>query len=407
MEKIIQEASEYVSELLSKELDSKYVYHSLAHTQNVVENTKLLAELSKLDENESNLLTLAAWFHDTGFTKSDKKHELLSVEIAETFLKQKQVPTESIRTVSELIKSTEVDREPQSHLEGIIRDADCWHLATKNYTDYSSLLKQEWETTKDIEYSKVDWLKVNVDFFTNHKYHSIAANQIWAKRKSRNLAQLIQLQSKTKEDALKIKHKKEQLKFKKKKKELPDRGIETMFRVALRNHITLSDIADTKANILLSVNAIIISVALSSLIPKLDNPSNTYLIIPTLIFVSFTVICIILSVLATRPNVTKGKFTKEDVANKKVNILFFGNFHQMSYDDFDWAMQEVMEDKKYLYGNLTKDLYFLGLVLNRKYNLLRTTYTVFMIGIIVSVLAFAISFITSGAMYDATLTPTV
>ena len=165
-----------------------------------------------------------------------------------------------------------------------------------------------------------------------------------------------------------------------------------MFRVALRNHITLSDIADTKANILLSVNAIIISVALSNLLPKLDNPSNTYLIYPTLIFLAFTVASIVLSVLATRPNVTKGEFTKEDVANKKVNLLFFGNFHQMKLDEFEWAMEEMMKDRDYLYSSLTKDLYFLGLVLNRKYSLLRTTYTVFMIGIIVSVAAFAISF---------------
>ncbi len=397
MEKIIQEASDYVSKLLSKELDSKFVYHSLAHTQRVVEKTQELAELSKLTENERNLLTLAAWFHDTGFTQSENKHELISAEIAEKFLQQKNLPQDSINTILELIKSTEMDHEPQSPLEGIIRDADCAHLATKDYDVFSSLLKQEWETTQDIKYSKAEWLKINVDFFTTHKYYSIAANQNWEKRKNKNLAQLIQAQTKTKEDALKLKHKKEELKFKKDKKELPDRGIETMFRVALRNHITLSDIADTKANILLSVNAIIISVALSSLIPKLDNPSNAHLVIPTMIFLVFTVICIILSVLATRPNVTKGKFTKEDVANKKVNILFFGNFHQMNYADFDWAMQEVMEDKKYLYGNLTKDLYFLGLVLNRKYNLLRTTYSVFMVGIIVSVLAFAISFILAGS----------
>ena len=97
----------------------------------------------------------------------------------------------------------------------------------------------------------------------------------------------------------------------------------------MRNHITLSNIADTKANILLSVNAIIVSLALSNLLPKLDNPSNHHLIIPTVIFVAFTVASIILSVLATRPNVTSGKFTKEDVKNKKVNLLFFGNFHKM------------------------------------------------------------------------------
>ena len=96
--------------------------------------------------------------------------------------------------------------------------------------------------------------------------------------------------------------------------------------------------------------------------------------------------------MATRPNITSGKFTKDDVAKKKVNLLFFGNFHKMSLNDFEWAMGEMMEDRDYLYSSMKKDLYFLGLVLDKKYKILRLTYTVFMVGIIVSVLAFAIAF---------------
>jgi len=277
-------------------------------------------------------------------------------------------------------------------LEGLIRDADCAHVSSKKYTDYASLLRKEWELTLGKKITKSEWLKENIQFLSKHNFYTTLALSKWQKRKGKNLANLLQSQNKVKEDTDKLKFKKAELQFKKEKRDLPDRGIETMFRVALKNHITLSDIADTKANILLSVNAIIISVALSNLLPKLDNPSNTYLIYPTLIFLTFTVICIVLSVLATRPNVTKGQFTKEDVANKKVNLLFFGNFHQMSLSEFEWAMEEMMQDKEYLYGSLTKDLYFLGLVLNRKYNLLRITYSVFMVGIVLSVLAFGISF---------------
>ena len=64
----------------------------------------------------------------------------------------------------------------------------------------------------------------------------------------------------------------------------------------------------------------------------------------------------------------------------------------MKLPEFEWAMEEMMKDRDYLYGSLTKDLYFLGLVLNRKYKLLRTTYTVFMIGIVITVIAFALAF---------------
>ena len=158
----------------------------------------------------------------------------------------------------------------------------------------------------------------------------------------KNLSRLLKLQNKRKGENKKLKQKKEELNLKKNKLSMPERGVETMFRVTLRNHIALSDIADTKANILLSVNAIIISLVLSNLVSKLDNASNAYLIYPTIIFVLFTVVSMVLSVLATRPNITSGKFTKEDVANKKVNLLFFGNFHKMSLPDFEWAMGEMI-----------------------------------------------------------------
>ncbi|MBT8394385.1 MAG: phosphohydrolase, partial [Bacteroidia bacterium] len=255
------------------------------------------------------------------------------------------------------------------------------------------LLRKEVELTSNKSYSETEWLYENIKFFTKrHRYYTDFASANWDKAKGKNLAQLLKTDKKLKREETKIKQKKDELKLKKNKVIMPERGIETMFRVTLRNHITLSNIADTKANILLSVNAIIVSLVLANLIPKLDNPSNTYLIYPTVIFVLFTIVAIILSVLATRPNVTRGKFTKEDVKNKKVNLLFFGNFHKMKLQDFEWAMNEMMQDKEYLYSSMTKDLYFLGLVLDKKYKILRYTYTIFIIGIIISVISFGVAF---------------
>ena len=117
------------------------------------------------------------------------------------------------------------------------------------------------------------------------------------------------------------------------------------------------------------------------------------MIIPTVILIGFSVISIIFAIQSTRPKVTEGQFTKKDVKEKKVNLLFFGNFHQMSLNEFSWGMKEVMKDKDYLYNSMIKDLYFLGLVLNRKYKLLRITYTIFTIGIVVSVISFFVAFI--------------
>ena len=282
---------------------------------------------------------------------------------------------------------------PKNELEKIMLDADCSHLGSSKFFTHLELLRKEWELNQNKIYSENEWIDLNINFFIEtHQFFTDVASKKWQKGKGENLAQLLKKQKKTAQEEVKGKQKREELKLKKNKVILPERGIETMFRVALRNHITLSDIADTKANILLSVNAIIVSLALSSLLPKLDNPSNHYLIIPTIIFILFTVTSMVLSVLATRPNVTQGEFTKEDVKKKKVNLLFFGNFHKMKLNDFEWAIGEMMKDRDYLYGALTKDLYFLGLVLNRKYKILRITYTIFIIGILLSVIAFGVSF---------------
>jgi hypothetical protein len=181
-------------------------------------------------------------------------------------------------------------------------------------------------------------------------------------------------------------------KTKEPKSEKPSKGIDTMFRTTLNNHNNLSGLIDSKANILLSVNAIIISVSLTTIIPKLDSPTNAHLILPTLILIISSVTSITFAILATRPSVTKGSFTRNEVDEKKVNLLFFGNFYKMPYEDYNWAMNELMKDKDYLYNSMIKDLYQLGLVLEKKYRLLRTTYNIFMFGIIISVLAFLIAF---------------
>ena len=393
MSSLLAGTEKYVFNLLNNDLDRKYVYHNLMHTQRVVEKTKTLLENLEVPENTAEDIEIAAWFHDIGFINVAENHEKESARIASKFLQTNNVAQQRIDAISTLILATKAGHQPKNDSEKIIMDADCAHLASKSFFEYTSLLRKEWELTGCKKVSDIDWIKENITFFSEqHQFYTEFAIKNWTKRKEKNLSKLIKSLKTTKENNKKFNQKAEALSLKKQKGNVPERGIETMFRVALKNHMTLSNIADTKANILLSVNAIIVSLALSNLLPKLDNPSNSYLIIPTLIFVVFTVASIILSILATRPNVTEGKFTKEDVANKKVNLLFFGNFHQMKLPDFEWGILEMMKDKEYLYGSLTKDLYFLGLVLNRKYKILRVTYTVFMIGIIVSVLAFAISF---------------
>tara|TARA_R110000868_G_scaffold125037_2_gene330372 strand:- start:39707 stop:40909 length:1203 start_codon:yes stop_codon:yes gene_type:complete len=387
MTDILSKTEEYATELLTTKLDSKYLYHNLRHTQRVVKSTKELLNFYNLKEEESNAITIAAWLHDVGYSVSSTDHEEHGAKIAKAFLKSLDCDPNFIGTVCQLILATKMSYEPKNISEEIIKDADCSHFSQSSYLETSELLREELAQLEIATYTRKEWRNQNIQLFrTKHRYYTDYANENWKTKKDKNLKKLLQKKSKTSKLI-----QKEQLKAKY-KNESPDRGIQTLFRVTLKNHLTLSNIADTKANILLSVNAIIISLALSSLIPKLDNPSNNYLIYPTIIFVLFSVVSMVLAVLATRPNVTSGEFTKEDVENKKVNLLFFGNFHKMKLQDYEWAIMELTKDKDYIYSSLTKDLYFLGLVLNRKYKLLRWTYTIFMIGMVLSVIAFAVAF---------------
>ncbi len=387
MPNIVEKTKLFATDLLAYKLDPKFRYHNLRHTQRVVKNTKELLDFYQLDAKEEETVLLAAWLHDTGYTKGHQHHEEQSCNIASEFLKKEKYDAEGIQKVNDLIMATKRYYEPKNLMEQIIRDADSSHFGNDTYLETSEQLREELSLLGLADYNTSEWRNTNIQMFeSEQQFYTDYAKEHWEPVKNQNLKKLKKDRKSEKEIA-----KKEKIKAKY-KSESPDRGIQTLYRVTLKNHLTLSDIADTKANILLSVNAIIISVVLSNLIPKLDNPSNGYLIYPTVIFIVFSVISMILAVLATRPNVTSGQFNKEDVKNKKVNLLFFGNFHKMSLPDYEWAIQELVKDKDYIYNSLTKDLYFLGLVLNRKYNILRWTYTIFMVGIVISVIAFAVAF---------------
>jgi hypothetical protein len=167
-----------------------------------------------------------------------------------------------------------------------------------------------------------------------------------------------------------------------------DKGVETLFRTVLANNMRLSQIADSKANILLSVNAIIISVALSILVPKLGNPGKAHLAVPTYILIFTSVLSIIFAIQSTRPKITVSVFTKKDIEERKVNLLFFGNFAKIGMADFQAEIKNIMHDRDYLYESMIRDWYLMGKVLDHKYKLLSITYHVFMIGMIISVIAF-------------------
>ena len=393
---ILKISEDYVKNLFKDRLSSAYTYHNLNHTIQVVDKLKILAKEENINPEDTENLLLAGWFHDLGYISDCDNHEAEGKKAIENFLRENNFNEDRIRKIGDLILATDKYYQPKNHLEEIIKDADMSHLASQEYFKISEDLRNEIREVHQQKFSKIKWAELNTTFFAKHKFYTKFAKENWQADKDKNLEKVI-AQIKTLKEEKKEKNTQESDKILLNKKKLekmdsPERGIETMFRVTLNNHTQLSQIADSKANILLSVNAVIISVALSTLIPKLDAPSNSHLIVPTFVMIMSSVACIILAIMSTRPKVSSGTFTRKEIEEKKVNLLFFGNFYKMPMEEYLWAMKEMMSDRQYLYDTMIKDLYYLGIVLNRKYKLLRLTYTVFTIGILASVVAFMLAF---------------
>ncbi|GMQ80837.1 MAG: hypothetical protein BMS9Abin05_0266 [Rhodothermia bacterium] len=164
------------------------------------------------------------------------------------------------------------------------------------------------------------------------------------------------------------------------------RGIETIFRTSYRVHMNLSSLADAKANIMISINGLIISIIIAAISPKID--TNPWLLLPTTIMLLGSLISIVYAVRAARPRVSSQIVSLDDAGSKRTNILFFGHFTNMTEDEFVLGMSNLLSDQTSLYQNMIRDIYGLGQVLKRKFSLLRISYTVFMVGLILGILAF-------------------
>jgi len=384
---VIKSAQKQAFELFKQGEIKPLVYHNFNHTEEVAAAALKIGKASGLSDDELELVELAAWFHDVGYTKQPEDHELVGADMASEFLSKQGYGKDKIEIIQSAIKATKYPQKPKTLLERVLCDADLAHLGTKKYAEKSQMLHLEAKLLNKMDASEPGF-EMEIDFLSNHQYHTEYAQREFSSGKFKNL-----LGVKKRLDAYRLEQEKvlEKVQKEKLKKETPERGIETMFRVSFRNHMALSAIADNKANIMLSINAIIISISLSSLVPSFD--SSPQLILPSTILLLVCIVTIVFATLSTRPKISAGVFTRDDVKLQKPNLLFFGNFHGMPLNEFEWGMDEMMKNRDFLYGSMIKDIYMLGKVLAKKYRYLRICYNIFMYGMIASILTFMITFI--------------
>ncbi|MEL7003688.1 MAG: Pycsar system effector family protein [Bacteroidota bacterium] len=391
---LVQKAKEYAEDVL-KEIPEDFLYHNLEHTRQVAKAAYEIASKSDYSKSDIEKVLLAAWFHDLGYKSTVEEHEQESIRIMREKLHEWGVDATKIDKVAEIIQSTRMPQTPKDELSKVLCDADMYHLSTPEFEEKSEDLRQELIKTCKKEITKDEWMTMNVQFLGNHSYFTNYSKALMEPLKKKNLKKVKKARKKSIDPDYVDSIEKELIKLKDKaqKGKTPDRGIETMFRITSKNHLTLSGMADNKANIMISINSIILSVLVSVLFRKFEDYPN--LIIPSILLVFVCLTTIVFAVLATRPNISKGKFDTKDILDRKVNLLFFGNFHGMELDSYMWGMKEMMKDGEFLYGSMIKDIYFLGKVLGKKYRMLRTSYTIFMFGFILAILAFLVAMLFS------------
>ena len=403
---LLDEIKQYVTTYFHTHANDKLIYHNLAHTENVVNAAIEIANHYRLSDLDYFVVVTAAWFHDIGYYTEPARHEEKGAEEAAAFLKRQGIDETTIQTVGNCIRATKLPQSPTTLLEKIVADADLFHLGTPRFTETNKTMRKEFTELHNIDISKEEWRIKTVRLLESHHYHTDYAQLLLNDAKAKHLEKLKEkLAEKNPElknsqvmpiQAPAVKPKVKPLipddddsLDKAKRKNRPERGIETMFRITSGNHQRLSDMADSKAHIMISVNSIIISVLLSVLLKNLEQfPQYT---VPAMLLLTVSLVTIVFAILATRPNIPKGTFTQTDINEKQVNLLFFGNFFKMSMEDYTSGMLQMMDDRDFLYRSLIKDVYSQGVVLGTKYQRLRISYNVFMYGLIVSVIAFAIA----------------
>jgi len=393
---LLKEVEKFVVSFYKNHHDDRLFYHNLEHTQGVVKAAVQIAAHFQLSESDQFTVLAAAWFHDCGYCQGGPSdHEEKSALIAADFLKDCGLDEKVLNNITDCILATKLPQDPKTQMESILCDADLYHLGSDDFIQKNKLLRKETDALNASKTKKKVWRQRTIQFLKEHEYHTDFCRLLLTAKKEENIRRLMKGDDVVREEADATPQTETGFPapepiFKDENNE--DRilkGVDTMFRIISNNQQRLSNMADSKAHIMISVNAIIISLVISLILRQIEK--HQQLIIPAILLLTINLITVVFAILATRPVLPGGQFTPEDIETKNVNLLFFGNFYRMKQDEYLSGMVKIMNDKEFLYRSLAKDVYGQGIVLGRKYRLLRIAYNVFMFGLIVSVIAFVLA----------------
>jgi predicted metal-dependent HD superfamily phosphohydrolase len=299
---IVTKASEFVASLFEDRLPDHLPFHTFEHTKMVARTAHTIGKGMKLGEEGIEVVTLAAWLHDVGYTELYKGHEEISVRIATEFLKGENYPDEKIELIIGCIRATKIPQQPHNLLEEIVADADLSGFGRKSFFKQSELLHSEWERALGKSFTEAEWAQQNLELLTGHRYFTIYAQETFSEQKAENIRTLYKRlrKMKTKEYERNIYPENEIQKF-------PhisgidfheEPGTKRMHRHSAKRmkEITL---ADSKAQTLLFAATILLTFSILFLL--MSHGRNPYLGIPFLVLLVASSSAILYSILSVIP----------------------------------------------------------------------------------------------------------
>lgn len=381
---------QFVLAQMNRRPDNRLVYHNYDFTIRLVDKTEEIAAGQSLAPEQQEASQLAAWFVALGYLVDYEDHTKNSQTLAARFLEAQKYPAEKRKKVLDCLRTLAEEKAPVDPEEQVLRDAYTVVNYTSGYAERSALRKLERELMTGRQSDPLEWSQLQLQrllsarLYTHYaraRYEGVLAQNIrWQKER---VEKMVRKQDFGLPEEASIFTER----FQGLEEGVPQRALQTFFRSNFRNHINLSAIADNKANIMISVNSILISVLITFLSYRNIGENNPAILLPVVIFIVSGAASLIFAVLSARPKVTN---LNQEAQNVQKNIVFFGNFVHLDLDQYEAAMDAVFRSDELMYGNLTRDLYYLGKVLDKKYRYLSVSYTIFMIGFVTTVLTFLI-----------------
>ncbi len=184
---IIIQVDEFVSNLLKTKISPDLKFHSYSHTKEVVFSVQELCLQCEKPELDTEVVILAAWFHDCGYSQKYVGHEEISCKIATDFLKEKKVPSKFIQLINDCIMATVYPQTPKTLEAEILCDSDFFHFARTDYGIHEHKLREEWSICLDKNYTDAEWHELNCKLLSNHQYFTKYGRDVLQKFKEVNI----------------------------------------------------------------------------------------------------------------------------------------------------------------------------------------------------------------------------